>query len=451
VSAVEARSDNSAAALGWYDATPTQQGIWILDKDERLRPTYLIPLVLEFVGPVDHALLVESVRRAVSRHPALRSRFRLDERCHRVQYRTDGAAADVGFIDAIGDGWSGEELARLVELLCSTPFDLAAEAPARAEVIRVDAQTTLLVLAVHHIVFDGWSRQLLVGEITAIYQAALAGREPALRTPLHPADVLSVPPADTVAERTAQVVQRLHGAPTDIDLPYDRRAAAESSLLGTTVASQLDADLTGRVLAVAGRAGCTPFMVALALLAGTLARTSSQRDFLFAFGWPGREDPATADVVGMFMATLVLRIRLDGGTTWRELLRTARAAATDAFIDADVPLDAVATALNPGRQVIWPPLTPVLVNVDDVPLAVELAPGVRGRYRPVEPVYTKYDLDLFVRVDRGPDGDRLGLSIDFPPALFDRATITDLLAALRRSAADLAYSPEEPCVGPSEG
>jgi acyl carrier protein len=434
---------------GWHDATPAQQGIWVLDKDERLRPTYLVPSVLEFTGTVDHSLLVESVRRAVSRHPALRSRFRLDPRHRRVQYRTDGAPAEVGFIDAIDEGWSPQEVARLIEVLCWTPFDLADEAPARAEVIRVEPETTLLVLTMHHIAFDGWSRHLLVAEITAIYQAAVRGQVLPLAAAGHPADVLGAAQQDGLAERTRQVVQRLRGAPLEIELPYDRRpGAGESSLLGSSVAVRLDDELTGKVMAVASQEGCTPFMTAIALLAGTLARAGSQRDFLFAFGWPGREDPASADVIGMFMATLVLRVGLDGDTTWRGLLRAARQAATAAFIDSDVPLNAVAAALNPDRQVLWPPLTPVLVNVDDLPLEIELAPGVRGRYRPIEPIYTKYDLDLFVRLDQGPDGNRLELSIDYSPDLFDRATITDLLSALRRSAADLAYFTEEPVLRP---
>src|SRR5262249_4129683 len=252
--------------------------------------------------------------------------------------------------------------------------------------------------------------------------AAARGGEPGRRAPGHPADVLSAAPRAGLAEHTAQVVRRLRGAPTDIDLPYRHRAGGgDPSLLGTTLAIRLDPELTGTVLAVAGQEGCTPFMTAVALLAGTLARTGSQRDFLFAFGWPGREDPAAADVIGMFMATLVLRIRLDSGMTWRELLQAARGAAAEAFVEADVPLSAAAAAPSPGRHLLWPPLTPVLVNVDDLPRAIELAPGVRGRYRPIEPIYTKYDLDLFVRADGGPEGNLLELSIDFSPDLFERA------------------------------
>jgi aryl carrier-like protein len=434
----------------WFAATPTQQGIWILDRIERLRPTYLLPSVVEFTGPVDHAVLVASVARAFGRHPALRSRFRLATTLRRIEYRTDGPPPEVGFIDAAAEGWSAEELTRLVEALCYTPFDLAEEAPARAEVIRVDPATTLLVLTVHHIVFDGWSRQALMGEIGTIYRATVAGRDPDLPPAVHPAEVVAAPSAEELAERVDQVVERLRGAPTTVDLPYDRDpAAGELSMVGAGAATWLDTELTEKLMAVAAAEGCTAFMAGIALLAGTLARAGRQRDFLFAVVWPGREDPAAADVIGMFMATLVLRVGLDEHTTWRELLRNARTGGMDAFVDADVPLDTIAAALDGSRDVSRPPLTPVLVNMAEVPAPIELASGVTGRYRPLEPQYSKWDLALFVRLDGDPGGRRLELSLDYPADLFSDATITDVLAALRRSAANLANFPEEAVLEPA--
>nr|CEL14433.1 non-ribosomal peptide synthetase [Kibdelosporangium sp. MJ126-NF4]CTQ88798.1 non-ribosomal peptide synthetase [Kibdelosporangium sp. MJ126-NF4] len=390
--------------------------------------------------------MAESAGHALRRHPALRSRFRLDPVTQRVEYRTDGQPGEVGFIDAQADGWTAAELDRLVDVLCWTPFDLAHEAQARGEVIRLDDTTTLLVLTMHHISFDGWSRHLLVNEIIDGYQALSRGEPLDTSLSAHPADLIETPNPDVTARRVAEAVTRLRGAPLTVTLPYDRRPVpGETSVLGANLSIELDEELTGKVMAVATQEGCTPFMTAVALLAGTLSRCSGQRDFLFALGWPGREDPTTADAIGMFMSTLVLRVGLDDTTTWRELVHNARIGAMEAFMDCDVPLEPIATALNPGRHVIWPPLTPVLVNVDDLPLELPVAPGVTGRYRLDGPVYTKYDLDLFVRLDQGDSGSRLTLAIDYPTDLFDTPTIETLLSGLRRSAVDLAYSTEEPC------
>lgn len=428
----------------WYPATPTQQGLWILDRIERLRPSYLLPSVLELTGLLDHELLTSAVERAMGRHPALRSRFRLDPAALRVEYRTDASAPEVGFTDAVADGWSADEIEHLVEALCYTPFELGEEAPARAEVIRLAPDRTLLVLTVHHIVFDGVSRQLLVEEIGTTYRALARGTEPELSTPPHPAEVQGGIEDEGHAERVADAVERLRGAPTTVALPYDGDPDdPELSLIGAGADVLLDADVTEAVLAVAGQEGCTLFMTGVALLAGTFARTIGQNDLLFAVVWPGRDDPAAADVIGMFMTTLVLRVQIDADTSWRELLRTARIAGMETFIDSDVPLDAIAAALDPGRDMARPPMTPVLVNLAETADPLVLAPDVVGRYQPLKPEYSKWDLALFVGLDQTTGRDRLELSLNHPAELFTGATTTDFLAALRRSAADIAHDPEE--------
>ncbi|MEU9701194.1 condensation domain-containing protein [Streptomyces sp. NPDC047981] len=430
----------------WYPATRVQKGIWVLDRDELLRPTQLVPTVVEFSGPVDHAALVTAVGRSLSRHPSLRARFRLDVKRRQVEYTTDGAPAEPGFLDAEAEGWTEEEVDNLVRALCSAPFDLAKDAPARAEVVRLGPERTLLVLNVHHIIFDGVSRGMLLDDIVALYRAVANGAEPLLTTPPHPASVVAERDSDAIAEQVAEVVDRLRGAPAEVRLPFTRTGheGTEESLLGATVADSLDPATTARIMEIAAREGCTPFMVGVALLAATLARTGPQRDFLIAFAWPGRDDPATADVIGMFMTTVVLRVTVDADDTWHDLLGGVRIAGMEAFVDSDVPLDAVSAALNPDRNALWPPLSPVLVNLDEAPRSLDLVPGTTGRLRPLDPMFIKYDLALFVRLEDTPDGRRLGLSLDYPVHVFGTGEVQDFLNALRRSAADLATFPENP-------
>ncbi|WP_407552214.1 condensation domain-containing protein [Streptomyces sp. Pv4-95] len=441
-------SAHNPSGTVWYEANPAQKGLWVLDQVEQLRPTSLIPAVVEFKGPLDHRLFVSSIQRVLDRHPALRSRFRLDIQHRRIEYRTDGEPAEAGFIDAAAEGWSEQELTRLVDVLCYAPFDLGSEPPVRAEVIRVDTETTLLVLTVHHIVCDGWSRSLIIAEIAEVYRALAAGSEPRLSSPPHPSDVITMLGADALDERLPDVVERLGGAPIEVEVPF-RRDTDDTSLAGDTLSTQFDEDLTEALLAAAGEEGCTPFMAGVALLAGTLARTGSQRDFLFAFGWPGRGDPAIAEAIGMFMNTVMIRVTLDDTTTWRELLRNARFGAMEAFIDGDVPLDAVTAALRPERDVIWPPLSAVLVNMAEVPKDMALAPGVVGRLQPLPSLHMKYDLGLFVRLNEESGRNRLELSADFIKALYPRDAVSEFLTDLRRSAVALSHSLEETVTEPS--
>ncbi|MFB6847857.1 condensation domain-containing protein [Streptomyces sp. NPDC056373] len=429
----------------WYPATRVQQGMWVLDRDALLRPTQLVPTVAEFTGPVDHEVLVSSVRKALARHPSLRARFRLDIKRRRVEYHTDGPPAEPALRDAAAEGWTEDDVDDRVRTLSGAPFDLGRDAPARAEIIRLGPERTLLVLNVHHIVFDGVSRGMLLDEIRSLYRAGLDGVEPEPGDPPHPATVVAERTPEEIEEQVADVVGRLRGAPPEVRLPFARTACeGEESLLGATLATVLDEETTEKAMAVAAQEGCTPFMVGVALLAGTLARTGPQRDFLIAFAWPGRDDPATADVIGMFMTTVVLRVTVGPGDTWRDLLGGVRVSGMEAFVDSDVPLDAVSAALNPDRNALWPPLSPVLVNLDEAPRSLELTPDVTGRLRPLDPMFVKYDLAMFVRLEDTAGGRRLALSLDYPVNVFGHTDVSRFLHDLRRSAAGLATFPEKP-------
>ncbi|HET8662471.1 MAG TPA: condensation domain-containing protein [Micromonosporaceae bacterium] len=416
-----------------YPATSAQQRFWFLDRIPALRSAYLMPTVLELRGAVDRDALCRAVDRVMARHPALGSRFELDRKRRAVCYRTGGVPAPTTRTDA--STWPADRLRDHVAELCWAPFDLAAGAPVRTAVIARGASRTLLVLVVHHIVADGWSRRLLLDEIAAGYRACLAGREPALATPVHPDRLYQAPAAD----QTADLIAWLTRAPVDVWLPHDRPRPDVQSTVAATAAAVLDTEGTARLRAVAAGAACTVFTVTAALLAVALARLGAQRDFLFAFPWAGRDAAGAAEAVGMLVNTSVLRVDLRGVRTWRELLARVRDSAAVSYRTAGASFEAVAAALHPDRDLSRPPLTPVYLGADDGPLAPPVFGGdVRASYRPLDPYHIKYELELTATEDR----DRLRFTASYAVGLFDGETIAGLLAQLVAAAGDLTSDPD---------
>lgn len=432
-------STGDGGARDRYPATSAQQRFWFLDRIPALRSAYLMPTVLELCGAVDRDALGRAVDRVVARHPALRSRFELDRKRRAVCYRTGGVPAPTIRTDA--STWPADRLRDHVAELCWSPFDLAAEAPVRAAVIARGANRTLLVLVVHHIVADGWSRRLLLDEIAAGYRACLAGREPALATPIHPDRLYRAPAAD----QTADLIAWLTRAPVDVWLPHDRPRPDVQSTVAATASAVLNTAGTARLRALAASAACTVFTVTAALLAVALARLGAQRDFLFAFPWAGRDAAGAQEAVGMLVNTSVLRVDLRGVRTWRELLARVRDSAAVSYRTAGASFEAVAAALHPDRDLSRPPLTPVYLGADDGPLAPPVFAGdVRASYRPLDPYHIKYELELTATQDR----DRLRFTASYAVDLFDGETIAGLLARLVAAAEDLTSDPD---TNPLEG
>jgi hypothetical protein len=421
-----ARADETGTARpgspadGDRPATSVQQRMWLQDRMRHLRAAYLVPSVLEFTGDVDAERLGRAVDAVLARHPALRARFRLDRATKQVVYGTGGDPARTTITDV--SGWSGDKLAEHVAALCWTPFDLAADAPARAEVLVRD-HGILLVLCAHHLVVDGYSRQLLFDQIGAAYRG-----EP-LPGPAHPAR-----PAEGT-HSAAELVAALAGAPTDIALPHDRPRGRLQSTDAATVSRTLDAARTTRLRRVAADTGCSVFLATAALAAVTLARHGGQRDVVFVFPWSDRA--GDEDAVGMFVNTVPIRVDLRGGLTWQAALERVAAAGAVSYRNADVPFDVVAAAVHPDRDLSRPPVTPVQVG------AAEAAPrppdlGVPARLLPLRPLKSKHELE-FLAVE---SGDELVFELTYLTDLFDVTTAEALADTLLRAAAELADRPQ---------
>ncbi|MFS8097175.1 amino acid adenylation domain-containing protein [Lentzea alba] len=402
-----------------HPATSVQQRFWFIDRVKALRTAYLAPVIAEFTGEVDVERLRAATELVLGRHPALRSRFTLNAKQRKIFYRTDGSAPEVHVTDATQ--WSEEELKAHLAQVCWTPFDLATEAPAYGEIVTTN-ERTLLVLVTHHIVADGWSHQVLADQISQVYQGQ------SIADPVHPASVTTT---ETAAD---EIIASLAEAPTDVELPHDRERGPVQNTEAKTRTTTLPAEITAKLQNL----GSTTFMITAAITAVALARKSSQRDFLFAFPWAGRDKQQHA--VGMFVNTLILRVDLRDEPTWRQLLDRVREHSTTCYRNADVPFDAIATALHPGRDLSRPALTPVYVTA--LPGKAEPPDlNARARYLTPEPLHIKYELELTAT-----DSAELELSLAYATALFDESTVDQLLDGVVTAATDLAIDPDAPAL-----
>ncbi|MFJ8313848.1 MULTISPECIES: amino acid adenylation domain-containing protein [unclassified Streptomyces] len=430
---------------GRHPATPIQQRMLFLDRLAGQRAAYLAPTVVEFTGAVDRQALARALGHVLGHHPALRSRFALDRDTRQVFYTTDQTAPEVVVRDRTGQGeeWLTEGLREF----CWTPFDLSKDAPARAEIAAV-GDRTVLALVCHHIVTDGWAQQLLLRQLGEAYRAVVAGRRPELPPAVHPAtlpDGWAALDATERAGRTEALLARLRGAPTDIALPRDRARTSAQDTAAHSRTVRLPAATSSGLRAVLAAAGATTSMAAPALLAAVLAQSGAQRDFLFAFPWAGRETAAATEAVAMLIRTLVLRVDLRAVPTWRQLLSAVRQESLTGYGYADVPFEALVAALDPGRGLGRPPVTPVLVTTVTGPPAVpDLGGGVRARQLPPPGLRIKYELELTLR----DTDDHIELELAGATALFDRPTVDGLVSRLARAADLLAAHPDASVLDP---
>src|SRR5215213_1599628 len=278
-----------------------QRRLWFLEQLDPGNPAYNLPAAILLTGPLDRPALAAALNRVAARHEALRTTFGPADGGgdgEPVQHIAPPAPLPFPGIDLSGlpETAREAEAVRLAAGEMLRPFDLVRGPLLRAALLRLDSARHVALFTLHHMVGDGWSSDILVRELAALYPAFVAGRP----SPLPP---LPVQYADFVlwqrdnlrgAELKAQLAfwrGALAGAPAVLDLPSDRPRPARASGRGGVVASALSAERAEALKGVGRQAGATPFMTFLAAFYALLYRLTGETDLVVGTPIANRRRP----------------------------------------------------------------------------------------------------------------------------------------------------------------
>ena len=428
-----------------------QQRLWFLARLEGPTSTYNVPLVLRLDGALDVGALESALADVVTRHESLRTVFPdTDGVARQLVLDADGVELGLPPRDVVP-----AELEAHLTALVSRPFDVTGEPPVRADLVRLGAESHLLVLVVHHIAGDGWSLAPLAQDLGEAYRARLAGEEPAwTELPVQYADYTLWQRAllGDEADPDSQVSRQLDfwrtalaGAPELLDLPCDRPRPAVMTHAGDAFAFPVDAE-THRALAALARArGCSLFMVLQAALSVLLSRHGAGEDVPLGTALAGRTDEALENLVGFFVNTLVLRTDLTGNPTFGDVLTRVRDFDLAAYAHQDVPFERLVDALSRDRSQNHHPLFQTMLVLQNQAEATVELPGLTATERPVHTGISKFDLTFTFTETHEPDGRPAGLDavLEFSTELFVPATAHALATRLTRLLATLAHDPDQ--------
>ncbi len=363
----------------------------------------------------------------MARHEALRTRFVARDGTPRVVVA--GPPASVLEIRDLSGHPDPEQAAReQAAAAARQAFGLAADPLFRAGLLRLAAEEHLLVLTVHHSVFDAWSLDILAREVSMAYAAFRAGEEPEL--PALPAgyyemaaDQLAALTPEAVAEYVAYWREHLGDAPPELELAGDRPRPQVPSYRGESVTFELGPELTSAVRELAGRHRATPFMVLLAAYQAVLARWGRARQVVTGCPSAGRTEPEHEELIGFFVNLLPLRADLSDDPSFTTLLDRVRTGLLEAYARQDLPFEQLVDELRLPRRLGANPLVQhsfqVLHGGAGDAQGLPVLPGIEVTRYEDETQTTRFDLELYV-LDSG--GDTLRGHLVYATDLFDATT-----------------------------
>ncbi|WP_434628775.1 amino acid adenylation domain-containing protein [Chromobacterium sp. CV08] len=405
------------------DASAAQQRLWLVCGLEGERSNYTIAGALRLSGAMRPEALQQALDDCLARHETLRTGF-IDVDGVPMQAIEPAAVLPLARFD-LGALPQDEALRQALDGaadLARRPFALDRPPLLRAALFRLADDDWLLALAIHHIVCDGPSLGLLMQDLARAYAHRLDPARPALaELPLQFADFAEWQQEQLASPKSEALLaaweERLAGVP-DLQPPTDFPRPALREAKGARHTLGLSADVRAASAALARELGTTPFAVLLAAWGMTLAGWCGQDDFAIGSPVSTRNDPALAEVVGMFAETSALRFQLDGDPSVEQVLLAMRDVWRDSLAFSGAPFDRLVQRLRRPQDRSRTPLVQTMFSLNPPALPLDMA-GLRAETLTLPDGDAKADLSL--EVDETDDG--YALTLDYDSALFRAETI----------------------------
>ena len=407
-----------------------QQRLWFVDRLERGTSTqYNVLAGHRLRGPLDRGALERAINMIVERHESLRTHFeetgggpvQVIEPVLRIPLAVED-------LSELGEAEQQKRIADAMRLERKRAFDLASGPLLRTKLLKVGEQEHILLRAMHHIVSDGWSQAVLNRELLVLYEAYREGRG----NPLKP---LPVQYADfalwqrerleggALEEGLAYWKNQLEGMPERLELPTDRPRPAVQTFEAEVCETSLSAELSEALRRLSRENQATQYMTLLAAFAVLLSRYSGQDDIVVGSPIANRQEQQLEDLIGFFVNVLVMRVRVKGDKSFRELLHDVRKTALEAYQHQDVPFERLVEELAPERNLNSTPIHQVMLAVQNMPTVAHGLKGVEMERVKAKGIQARFDLELNV----WESGASTALTCLYNRDLFDRWRIEQMV------------------------
>nr|WP_281032240.1 non-ribosomal peptide synthetase [Nocardia paucivorans] len=421
-----------------WPLSPLQAGLLFLAQlSASTTDVYVQQAQLDLAGTVDATRLRTAGQAMLDRYSNLRAAFTTDAAGRAVQIILDEVELPWREVDlsTLPADEREAELDRLLTADRANSFDMSVAPLLRFTLVRLDTDRVRLVIAAHHILFDGWSMPLLMRDLLVLY--ALRGDASGLPAVTPYREFLS-----WLAERDQQESLRawttaLEGATEPTLLaPQPKPTPAENG----TVLTELDTESTRQVVERAAGLGVTVNTLVQAAWAILLGRLTGRGDVVFGATVSGRpaELPGVESMVGMFINTLPVRVRIDDRATVADLLTRLQREQAELLDHHQTGLNEIQRAAGPGAQF------DTLLVFESYPVdreAIEAASAIDGMSVTGVDFHggTNYPLTLMVTEES-----TLTFGLQYQGDRFTEAEVQTLAARLRRVLDALVDSPDHP-------
>ncbi len=406
----------------------SQQSMWFYDQLVKGNPAFNISNAVKITGDLNINALENAINELVIRHEALRTTFRSTDGnpVQEVKAEIKAELCKTHLENTYGE-------TRLKDLLkeeARRVFNLETGPLFRFHLFILGEEEYVLTMVIHHVISDGWSNTVLVGELFTLYKAGIQGVVHGLPMP-------SVQFADyaywernrlqgELLETLLSYWEKQLANTSTLVLPLDRERSTVRAFEGGYEPVVISPELTKKINSVCKNKSVTQFILILAAFKALLYRYSEQQDICIGTVVANRNRKELERAVGFFMNTLALRTQIEGDSTVAEILERVKKTTYDAFVYQELPFDKMVEELKPLREDGVNPFFQVMFILQNTQKVDFELPGVKMQPLDIESGMAPFDLRLqLTETQEGLKG-----GFDYNLSIFDSSTIRNMVRHL---------------------
>ncbi|WP_438388894.1 amino acid adenylation domain-containing protein [Actinopolyspora saharensis] len=353
----------SEEGLAVFPASHGQERMWFLSElDAQAHRAYHMTGGVHIVGPLDIDALENALNTVVQRHETLRTTFRQDNDgiWQVIHYHTPHTPLTRTETHPDTD----PDI-----LLDDQPlFDLHHGPLFHATLTRHTPEKHSLILSMHHAISDGWSLDILLHELTTLYENPDTSL-PELTTQYADYTIWQNR-HDHTHELTYWREQLAHITPLQLTTDYPR--PPRQTFNGAAHPIHIDSTLTHKLETLAHHHNTTLFTLLLAAWQKLLAHTTGQPDITTGTPINGRTHTDLENLIGFFVNTLPIRTQQAQDHTLKELIQHTQQTLNNAYLYQNIPFEKLVHKLHPQRDLSRSPLFQNLFTLNNQPLHTHL-------------------------------------------------------------------------------
>jgi len=421
-----------------------QERFWILDQLAPNNPFYNESVAFRISGKLNVTALEQSFKEILRRHEALRTSFTMVDG-ELIQVISSNWDFNLSIVDVTTVPNPESNIQTFITKEVKKPFNLKKGLLLRPALLKLGEEDWVLVVAVHHIVFDKWSESLLFEELTSLYKAFSTDKPSTLpELPIQYADFahwqLQWLKNEVLDEQLDYWQQQLGGSLPRLQLPTDYPCLPNRDYRGAKKHLVLSTKLTEALKTLSRQESATLFMTLLAAFKTLLYRYTGEEDIIVGTPVAGRNQIKTEKLMGCFLNSLAMRSDLSGNPTFVQLLHRVREVVQQAYAHQDIPFEKVLEKLDLDRSHSHSPVFDVMLNLLNTPQqALELSGLTLTPLELLEPD-SQFSMTLYVEEH----GSELHLILLYQQALFSSERMVCLLNQFQYLLEEIVANPEKP-------